>query len=80
LLGGPQRFAGALNEKYDLVIRFAKPIIVTEAGVSGDEAYRRRWLAGLLNVKSAFPRLQAVASTGRRRGIGPRPIAHLTSG
>jgi len=72
--GGPQRFADALKEKYDLVIRFAKPVIVTEAGVSGDEGYRRRWLAGMLNVKSAFPELQAVVYFNRKEtGHWPPP-------
>jgi beta-mannanase len=72
--GGPQRFADALKEKYNLVIRFAKPVIVTEAGVFGDEPYRRRWLAGLLNVKPAFPQIQAVVYFNRKEtGHWPPP-------
>jgi beta-mannanase len=47
---------------------------MTEAGVSGDEGYRRRWLAGMLNVKSAFPELEAVVYFNRKEtGHWPPP-------
>ena len=72
--GGPELFADALKKKYDLVIRFAKPVMVAEAGVSGDEAYRRRWLAGMLAVNPAFPLLQTVVYFNRKEtGHWPPP-------
>ncbi len=72
--GGPERFADALQKKYDLVIRFAKPVFVTEAGVSGDETHRRRWLAGIREADPAFPLLQAVIYFNRKEtGHWPPP-------
>jgi len=72
--GGPRRFADALGEKYKRVTRFQKPVIVAEFGVSGSDAYRRQWLAGLFALQQSFPLLRAIVYFNREEtGSWPAP-------
>lgn len=58
--GHERTFAEALQEKYALVERFAKPVIIAEFGVSGNGRYRRSWLEAYGEQLRAFPLVSAI--------------------
>lgn len=63
---GPHGFASALAEKYELVQKYGKPVMVAELGVDGSDDYRYRWLAGLQSAGQSFPLLRAVVYFDRK--------------
>ena len=58
--GRSRTFAELLKPRYDLVVRYNKPIVVAEAGYVGDEAYVTDWAASLNKLDANFPKLTAV--------------------
>jgi endoglucanase len=59
--GRERSFGEALEEKYALVERFDKSVIIAEFGVSGSGRYRRSWLGTYLEKLRDFPLVTAVA-------------------
>jgi beta-mannanase len=59
--GRERTFAQALEEKYLLVERFDKPVIIAEFGVSGSGRYERAWLGSYLDDLRAYPLVTTVA-------------------
>ncbi len=59
--GRERSFDEALEEKYALVERFEKPVVIAEFGVSGNGRYRRSWLGSYREKLRAFPLVTAVA-------------------
>ena len=61
--GAARYFVETFREKYERVAAFPKPVVITELGVAGDDAYRERWFATLfaeISGASSFQKLRAV--------------------
>ena len=61
--GRERHFGEALNEKYQRVAGFGKPVMIAELGVSGSADYRRAWYKEILDQQTyrrAFPLLTTV--------------------
>jgi beta-mannanase len=58
--GKERTFAEALDEKYSLVEKFDKPVIVAEFGVSGSGKYKRSWFGSYLDQVRSFPLVSAI--------------------
>lgn len=53
-------FSENFNEKYARVLKFNKPIIIAELGVTGDESLQQQWLENAFNSFADFPKLKTV--------------------
>jgi beta-mannanase len=61
--GHERSFQQAFGERYARVVGYGKPIIITQLGAAGDEAFRTQWFAGMFSTVldgRIFPRLRAV--------------------
>jgi cellulose synthase (UDP-forming) len=56
----PQSFAEVLRPRYALIERFQKPVIVTEAGVSGTRDRQARWLRDATRALDEMPLVRAI--------------------
>ena len=49
-----------IGEKYSLVKRYKKPVIIAEFGVAGEPTYQRSLLSKMRSTSNRFPRLRAI--------------------
>jgi len=56
----PQSFAEVLRPRYTLIEQFQKPVIVTEAGVSGTRDRQARWLRNAVPALDEMPLVRAI--------------------
>jgi cellulose synthase (UDP-forming) len=53
-------FRSLFSQKYDLVKRYQKPIIIAELGVAGTSEFQKKWLIDAFNQFTSFPLLRQV--------------------
>jgi endoglucanase len=59
----PRRFSETVEEKYERVGQFRKPVMIAELGVSGSRTYKQDWYAEIFNspeYKTQFPLLETI--------------------
>lgn len=55
-----RQFNDLLSEKYEILKRYGKPLIVAELGVAGNETFKRSWLSAAFLELDKFPLLSGV--------------------
>ncbi|MDI6835988.1 MAG: glycosyl hydrolase [Rhizobiaceae bacterium] len=58
--GAPQSFTQRLQQGYDLVQGYGKPVWVAELGYEGGDSYLRSWMQDVTVKRPEFPKLEAV--------------------
>jgi endoglucanase len=58
--GKPRDFSERFREIYGFASQFKKPVMIAEAGVAGDAAYRHHWFSQRARASDAFPLLRMV--------------------
>ena len=53
-------FHDQMTEKYTRVVKYQKPVVITECGVTGSKEYQLRWLSTALQDLENYPLLKAL--------------------